>query len=103
MRDIRPPNGFFTPRTLKLFNQWNYKPVIWSMVSEDRLRSSVSVVFQRVLTQIIGTSQISLHDGVCRGQDVAEIIEILIPQLLQQGYEFVTVDRLWEIKKGVGV
>ncbi|WP_413175065.1 polysaccharide deacetylase family protein [Anabaena azotica] len=100
VRDVRPPNGFFTPGTLKLFHQWNYRSVMWSIVPEDWVRPGVSVVVQRVLSQVTGGSQIVLHDGVCGGQDVAEIIKILIPQLLQQGYEFVTVDKLWKMKEG---
>jgi peptidoglycan/xylan/chitin deacetylase (PgdA/CDA1 family) len=35
-----------------------------------------------------------LHDGYFGGKDVAETINILIPRLLQEGYEFVTVDSL---------
>ncbi|AFZ60324.1 polysaccharide deacetylase family protein [Anabaena cylindrica FACHB-243] len=96
VRDVRPPNGFFTPQTLKLFQQWNYRPVMWSVVPEDWVRPGVSVVVQRILEQVKGGSIIVLHDGVCGGQDVAQTIQILIPQLLQLGYEFVTVDSLWQ-------
>jgi peptidoglycan/xylan/chitin deacetylase (PgdA/CDA1 family) len=96
VRDVRPPNGFFTPHTLQLFQQWNYRPVMWSVVPEDWVRPGVSVVVKRVLKQVKGGSLIVLHDGVCGGEDVAATIKILIPQLLAQGYEFVTVDSLWK-------
>ncbi|QYX32604.1 polysaccharide deacetylase family protein [Sphaerospermopsis torques-reginae] len=94
LRDVRPPNGFFTPKTLQLFQQWNYRPVMWSVVPEDWVRPGISIVVNRVLKQVQNGSLIVLHDGVCGGQDVAETIKILIPQLLQKGYEFVTVDKL---------
>ncbi|MDB9359115.1 polysaccharide deacetylase family protein [Nodularia spumigena CS-588/02] len=94
--DVRPPNGLFTPQTLKLFLKWNYRPVMWSIVPEDWVRPGVTTVVQRVLKQVQNGSLIVLHDGTCGGQDVAAIIGILIPQLLQQGYEFVTVDTLWQ-------
>lgn len=96
VRDVRPPNGFFTPKTLKLFQQWNYQPVMWSVVPEDWVRPGVFVVVERVLNQVKGGSLIVLHDGVCGGQDVAETIKILIPKLLTKGYKFVTIDRLWQ-------
>jgi len=96
VRDVRPPNGFFTPATLKLFSQWYYRPVMWSVVPEDWVRPGVATVAQRVINQVQNGSLIVLHDGVCGGQDVAATIKILIPQLLQQGYEFVTVDTLWQ-------
>ena len=92
--DVRPPNGFFTPKTLQLLQQWNYHPVMWSVVPEDWVRPGISVVANRVLKQVKGGSLIVLHDGVCGGEDVAATLEILIPQLLAKGYQFVTVDQL---------
>jgi peptidoglycan/xylan/chitin deacetylase (PgdA/CDA1 family) len=96
LQDVRPPNGLFTPQTLSLLHQWNYRPVMWSVVPEDWERPGVSVVVQRVLRQVQNGSLIVLHDGYCGGQDVAETTARLIPQLLQQGYHFVTIDQLWQ-------
>ncbi|AFY30912.1 polysaccharide deacetylase family protein [Calothrix sp. PCC 7507] len=95
VRDVRPPNGLFTPKTLELFQQWNYRPVMWSVVPEDWARPGVTTVTKRVLQQVQNGSLIVLHDGAFGGQDVAATIQILIPQLIQKGYQFVTVDTLW--------
>lgn len=99
IRDVRPPNGLFTPRTLSLLHQWQYRSVMWSVVPEDWVRPGVAVVLQRVLQQVQKGSLIVLHDGACGGQDVAVITAQLIPQLLRQGYRFVTVDTLWQQAK----
>jgi peptidoglycan/xylan/chitin deacetylase (PgdA/CDA1 family) len=96
IRDVRPPNGFFTPNTLKLLQQWNYRPVMWSVVPEDWVRPSINTVVKRVLNQVQNGSIIVLHDGYFGGQDVATTAETLIPQLLAQGYKFVTIDNLRE-------
>ncbi|NEO29500.1 MAG: polysaccharide deacetylase family protein [Symploca sp. SIO3C6] len=96
VRDVRPPNGLFTPQTLSLLHQWQYRPVMWSVVPEDWERPGVSVVVRRVLQQVENGSLIVLHDGHCGGQDVAQTAELIIPQLLQQGYRFVTVEQLWQ-------
>lgn len=96
MRDVRPPNGLFTPQTLSLLHQWNYRPVMWSVVPEDWERPGINVVVQRVLQQVQNGSLIVLHDGYCGGQDVAEATAQLIPRLLQLGYSFVTIDYLWQ-------
>ena len=96
VRDVRPPNGLFTPRTLKLLHQWNYRPVMWSIVPEDWVLPGVSVVVQRVIKQVENGSLIVLHDGYYGGQDVAETTAQLIPHLLRQGYHFVTIDQLWQ-------
>jgi peptidoglycan/xylan/chitin deacetylase (PgdA/CDA1 family) len=94
--DVRPPNGFFTPNTLKLLQQWNYRPVMWTVVPEDWVRPGINTVVKRVLNQVQNGSIIVLHDGYFGGQDVATTLEILIPQLFAQGYKFVTIDSLWE-------
>jgi len=96
VRDVRPPNGLFTPRTLNLLRQWNYRPVMWSVVPEDWVQPGVSVVIRRVMKQVQNGSLVVLHDGYHGGQDVAETTAQLIPQLLQQGYQFVTIDQLWQ-------
>jgi peptidoglycan/xylan/chitin deacetylase (PgdA/CDA1 family) len=96
IRDVRPPNGLFTPQTLDLLQQWNYRPVMWSVVPEDWVQPGVNVVVQRVLRQVQNGSVIVLHDGYYGGQDVAETTAQLVPQLLQQGYQFVTIDALWQ-------
>ncbi len=96
VRDVRPPNGVFTPQTLKYLHQWNYRPVMWSVVPEDWVRPGVSVVVQRVLQQVRNGSVIVLHDGACGGQDVAQTTAQIVESLLQQGLKFVTVDRLWQ-------
>jgi peptidoglycan/xylan/chitin deacetylase (PgdA/CDA1 family) len=96
IRDVRPPNGLFTPQTLNLLHQWNYRPVMWSVVPEDWERPGVHVVVQRVLRQVQNGSLIVLHDGYYGGQDVAQTTTLLIPLLLQQGYHFVTINQLWQ-------
>lgn len=102
LRDVRPPNGFFTPKTLRLLKQWNYRPVMWSVVPEDWERPGVSVAVERVLRQVGNGSLIVLHDGHCGGQDVAQTTAQLIPQLLGQGYHFVTIDQLWQLSPRAG-
>lgn len=99
LRDVRPPNGLFTPQTLSLLYKWNYRPVMWSVVPEDWERPGVNLVVHRVLRQVENGSQIVLHDGYCGGQDVAATTAQLIPQLLQQGYDFITIDQLWQLSR----
>lgn len=92
IRDVRPPNGFFTPKILSLLHQWNYRPVMWSVVPEDWVSPGISLVNKRILQQVTNGSLIVLHDGYCGGRDVAQVTDYLIPQLQQQGYSFVTLD-----------
>ncbi|MBD2090328.1 polysaccharide deacetylase family protein [Microcoleus sp. FACHB-1515] len=98
IRDVRPPNGLFTPQILRQLRQWNYRPVMWSVVPEDWVRPGVDKVVQRVLAQVCNGAHIVLHDGYCGGEDVAETVDRLIPCLLDRGYEFVTIDELWQAR-----
>lgn len=100
VRDVRPPNGFFTPRTLELLQQWQYRAVMWSVVPEDWVRPGVVTVVQRVLNQVQNGSIIVLHDGYNGGADVAQTVAQLIPLLLSQNYRFVTVDDFWQERSG---
>jgi peptidoglycan/xylan/chitin deacetylase (PgdA/CDA1 family) len=96
VRDVRPPNGLFMPQTLEQLCRWNYRPVMWSVVPEDWVRPGVSVVVQRVIQQVRPGSLIVLHDGYFGGEDVAATAAELIPRLLDQGYQFVSVNQLWQ-------
>ncbi|MCU0523749.1 MAG: polysaccharide deacetylase family protein [Elainella sp. Prado103] len=95
IRDVRPPNGVFTPQILRSLQAWNYRPVMWSVVPEDWVRPGVQVAAQRVLQQTQNGSLIVLHDGYCGGEDVAATVAMIIPTLLDQGYQFVTIDQFW--------
>lgn len=95
VRDVRPPVGVFTPRTLTYLQEWGYRPVMWSVVPEDWVRPGVEVAVQRVMSQTRNGSLIVLHDGYHGGEDVAAIADRLIPQLIDQGYTFVSVNELW--------
>ena len=96
IRDVRPPNGLFLPQTLSDLERWNYRPVMWSVVPEDWVRPGIKVAARRILSQVQNGSLIVLHDGCCGGEDVAAIAASVIPRLLQQGYQFVSIDELWQ-------
>lgn len=96
IRDVRPPNGFFTPKTLQLLHAWEYRPVMWSVVPEDWVHPGVKVVTQRVLHQVQNGSLIVLHDGYYGGRDVATTVAVLVPHLLDLGYSFVSVEEMWQ-------
>jgi peptidoglycan/xylan/chitin deacetylase (PgdA/CDA1 family) len=99
IRDVRPPNGLFTPQTLQLLYQENYRPVMWSVVPEDWVSPGIALVCHRVMNQVSNGSIIVLHDGNCGGQHVSAIAADLIPRLLNKGYGFVTIDEFWQQKQ----
>ncbi|MDJ0701662.1 MAG: polysaccharide deacetylase family protein [Leptolyngbyaceae cyanobacterium MO_188.B28] len=95
IRDVRPPNGLFTPHILQQLRQEQYRPVMWTIAPEDWVSPGVSTVVKRIMKWVRNGALIVLHDGMYGGEDVAEIAALLIPRLQAQGYQFVTVDDLW--------
>lgn len=96
IRDVRPPVGVVTPKTVKLLQQWHYRPVMWSVVPEDWVRPGVEVAAARVMTQAQNGSLIVLHDGYYGGEDAAATADRIIPALLKQGYRFVSIEAFWQ-------
>jgi len=96
IRDVRPPNGLFTPPMLQHFHQWGYRPVMWSVVPEDWVQPGVEVVVERIQRQVRNGSLIVLHDGFCGGEDVVAVVDRVVPLLKDAGYEFITIDQLWQ-------
>ncbi|MBK4728682.1 polysaccharide deacetylase family protein [Oxynema sp. CENA135] len=95
VRDVRPPNGVFTPQVLRWLREWNYRPVMWSVVPEDWCEPGVSVVVERVLAQVTDGSVIVLHDGYYGGRDVVATVAALVPQLRDRGYQFCLIEEFW--------
>ncbi|WP_013322627.1 polysaccharide deacetylase family protein [Gloeothece verrucosa] len=98
IRDVRPPNGLFTPAILRQLQEWDYRVVMWTVVPEDWLCPGISLVCQRTMAQVKGGSLIVLHDGYYGGRDVTATTANLIPQLLDKGYQFVSVNDFWQRK-----
>ncbi|UZQ55734.1 polysaccharide deacetylase family protein [Trichothermofontia sichuanensis B231] len=96
IRDVRPPNGVFTPQTLALLQSWQYRPVMWSVVPEDWTEPDVAIICDRILNQVENGSLIVLHDGHYGGRQVAQVANQIIPLLQQRGFTFATLEQLWQ-------
>lgn len=97
--DVRPPFGFFTPETLNALTDWGYRPVMWQVLADDSMHPGTSVIVQRILQQTTNGALIVLHDGNDGCGDVAEATDLIIQRLSAQGYQFVTIDALWQRRK----
>lgn len=97
IRDVRPPYGLFSRKTLALLTEWGFRHVLWSCIPPhflQPLRWSV----QQVLDANVSGSIIVLHDGHGHGSKTAQIVEAVVPHLKAQGFEFVTIKQMQEKK-----
>jgi peptidoglycan/xylan/chitin deacetylase (PgdA/CDA1 family) len=98
IRDVRPPYGVFTPHTLSRLAQWQYRPVMWTVVPGHWLQPATETLRQ-VVAQTRAGAILVLHEGQRRGPPVATLTDIILMYLRSAGWRFVTVDALWQARR----
>lgn len=91
---FRPPYGSYRKEELaKLAQKYDYKIVLWSTIdARDWQNPQASKIADTIINKVKNGDIILLHDY---GTDnTVEALEILIPNLIKQGYKFVTVSEL---------
>lgn len=96
VRDVRPPFGLLTPLLLKRLIRWRFRPVIGSLVPVHWRQSQAQTV-REVKRHARPGALIVLHEGQS-GPPVAQIAANLIPWLQSEGYQFITIDQMWQAR-----
>ena len=97
LRDVRPPYGLFNTRTLSLFHEMEFRPVMWNCIPPHFLQP-LEWSIQQVMEAAIPGSIFVLHDGHGHGRKTAQILDAVVPRLKAQGYEFVTISHMQDRK-----
>ena len=90
---VRPPYGAFTKQTLSMLSKWDYHLVMWNSIPPHWMQP-LNWTIKQILNDTIPGSVIVLHDGHGHGTKVAQILDMIIPKLKAQLFEFVTVDQM---------
>jgi peptidoglycan/xylan/chitin deacetylase (PgdA/CDA1 family) len=93
IRNIRPPYGMFNRPTLSRLIGWGYRLVMWNNIPPHWMQP-LSWTIQQTLDQVQPGSVIVLHDGHGHGSNVAKIVDVIVPRLKDQGYQFVTIEHM---------
>ena len=93
IRDVRPPYGFFTAKTLSLLNAWGYRLALWDNMPLHFIQPAQRTI-RRIVERTVPGSILVLHDGKGHGAKVAHILQIVLPQLKAEGFEFVTIEQM---------
>ena len=96
---FRPPFGGRRPATLQIARELGLETIMWNVTGYDWNSPPASQIEKKVVQQMRGGDVILLHDGGHRamGADRAQTViatENLIRRYRDQGYEFVTVDKM---------
>ncbi len=91
---FRPPEGFCNKQLAKCSADWGYKVILWNIDTRDWAHTPVSKIVRYVKTNVKSGDILLFHDYIAKDSPTVESLEILIPHLLEQGYQFVTVSEL---------
>ncbi|MFS0751016.1 polysaccharide deacetylase family protein [Oceanobacillus sp. 1P07AA] len=90
---VRPPYGFSTAEAQFLFNRIGLQSILWTYDTLDWEILDAEVIARNLLDNIQPGDIILLHDI---HPTTAQAMQIAIPQLVDQGYELVTISELLE-------
>lgn len=94
MKYLRPPMGEYSPRTLNATKKMGYKTVFWSFAYVDWKRDTTKgadYAYDQIMPYIHNGAVILLH---AVSEDNADVLERLICDLKQEGYEFKSLDEI---------
>ena len=88
---FRPPYGDYNDAVLATGRDMGLEVIQWSVDSLDWQGITASEIIQRVSNSVAPGSIVLFHNN---GDYTAEALDILLPQLLEEGYEIVPVSSL---------
>lgn len=91
---LRTPQGALTPSLERCLHDDDYILVLWSLDTRDWDNKSTAGITRAVLDRVQSGDIILMHDYIGHNSKTPEALEKIIPALLSQGYEFVTVSEL---------
>ncbi len=91
---FRPPEGMMNCYLKDVAKEMGYNVVLWSIDTNDWALNPPTEILKTVKSQIRGGDIILMHDYVSGGNTTCNALRLIIPELLQSGYEFVTVSEL---------
>ena len=95
---LRTPQGALTSSLERCLLDDDYILVLWSLDTRDWENKSTACIVQTVLNRVRAGDIILMHDFIGHNSKTPEALEKMIPILLSQGYEFVTVSELLGIR-----
>lgn len=94
---IRPPNGDYSPTSLKVAAQLGYTTVIWGTDSIDWMNPGVATIEGRVLKRAHPGDIILMHaSDTCKQTDLA--LPTIIRGLRKDGYQLLTLKNLLKLQ-----
>lgn len=91
---FRPPEGFMNDNIARFMDQDGYNVILWKIDTYDWKGRSAEDIYQTVVSKIHCGDIILMHDYIWRKSNTPEALDLIIPRLLSEGYEFLCVSEL---------
>lgn len=91
---FRPPEGFRSKEQVAALENAGYQTIIWSLDTHDWQGREANEIISVVLNGVQGGDILLFHDYTGKHNTTITALEQVIPRLLKDGYEFVTVSEL---------
>ena len=91
---FRPPRGANNADVESAARQMGYSVVLWSVDTLDWRNTPSDDIVKKVTECVHGGDIILMHDYTSGKNTTCDALSIMIPRLLEAGYEFVTVSEL---------
>ncbi len=95
---LRPPEGLWGENVCRAAIENQYTVVCWSIDTRDWAHTPVDRMVNYVLGSAEAGDIVLFHDFVSGKSPTPEALKIIIPALIEDGYELVTVSELMGLK-----
>jgi len=91
---FRPPRGMLNKENTSTIVDRGYSVVLWSIDTQDWKHTAPETICRDVIHSLKDGDIILMHDYVSGTNTTCQALELLIPEILKRGYEFVTISQL---------
>ncbi len=91
---FRPPTGYCDSMTVQSVTELNHKIVVWTVDTMDWAHNNENNIVKTIRTRVKCGSIILMHDFIAGNSPTPNVLRRIIPELLEEGYSFVTVGEL---------
>lgn len=95
---FRPPGGLYNETLCQAAKEMGYSVVLWSVDTRDWAHTPAPKICKDICEGAKCGDIILMHDYIGGSSPTPSVLRVIIPKLLEDGYEFVTVSELLEEK-----
>ena len=95
---FRPPTGLCNEKCIALSNELGFKTIVWNIDTKDWMHTRTDKIVKNVLESAKNGAIILFHDYIDSPSPTPDALRIIIPKLINSGYNFMTVSELLELE-----